>query len=373
MKVTAVRAIPLEAPLDPKAQVTAYGPRLKAAMVLVEIETDNGIVGLGEALARYSLRAYVSVIEDLLAPLIVGRDPFEVEGIWQQMMRVYTGKAGGLLLEALAACDIALWDNMGKSCGQPLHKILGSMGRTHVKAYASSISWAEDDIAIAQTEKAVSAGFKAIKIKIGPPAERAIARARLVREIAGDDIELTADGNFGFDFDQSAIVGDALAELGYEWFEEPIIAEDVEGYQRLRQRLRLRLAAGESEHTVYGCRTLISTGAVGMIQPDPARAGGITETRRIAALAYAFNIPFAPHIGFCGAVCAAASIQLSAAMPNFATYEAMTFDNPLRSQLATLDVTAPEQLVDGGLPVPDGPGLGIEVDPDALRRFRVDQ
>jgi galactonate dehydratase len=117
---------------------------------------------------------------------------------------------------------------------------------------------------------------------------------------------------------------------------------------------------------------LISSGAVGVIQPDPARAGGITETRRIGMLAYAFNISFAPHIGFCGAVCAAASLQLAASLPNFLTYESMIFDNVLRQKLATTDVTDPQRLKDGTLPVPSGPGLGIEIDPDVIRHFRVD-
>jgi L-alanine-DL-glutamate epimerase-like enolase superfamily enzyme len=373
MKISSVRAIPLEAPLDPKSQVTAFGPRLKAGLVLVEIETEDGIRGYGEALARYSLRSYVSLIEDILAPRLVGRNPFDVEGLWQSMLRSITGKAGGLLLEAIAACDIALWDIMGKACGQPLHRMLGSMGREQVQAYASSISWDVDAIAVTQAERAVENGFSMIKIKIGAPAERALERAALIRRTVGDRIELTADGNWAFDHDTAIRVGKGLADLGFTWFEEPLIAEDVEGYQRLRAAIPLRLAAGESEHTVYGCRTLIASGAVGVIQPDVARSGGITETRRIGALAYAFNVPFAPHIGFCGAVCAAASLHLSASLPNFLTYESMIFDNALRQELAVEDVTSTKLLKNSMLPVPQGPGLGIEIDPKAIARFRIDQ
>jgi L-alanine-DL-glutamate epimerase-like enolase superfamily enzyme len=121
--------------------------------------------------------------------------------------------------------------------------------------------------------------------------------------------------------------------LGFTWFEEPMIAEDVEGYQRLRAALPIRLAAGESEHTVWGCRALIANGAVGGIQPDVDRSGGVTETRRIGHFAYAHGVPFAPHVGFCGAVCNAASLHLAAALPNFLTFEAMIFDNPLRQQI----------------------------------------
>lgn len=369
--IDSVRAYALEAPLDPRLQVTAFGPRAKASAMIVEITTKDGVVGYGEALARYSLRAYVALVEDLLAPRLVGRNPFHVEGLWQEMLRVVTGRSGGILMEAIAACDIALWDIMGKVTGQPVHHLLGSTGRTHLAAYASSITWGEDDIAAAQVEEALAAGFRSIKIKIGHPIERAVARAKMVRGIAGDAIELTADGNWAFDFDDSLRVGRALADLGFAWLEEPMIPEDVEGYLRLRRALPLRLASGESEHSVWELRTLIAEGGLGVVQPDVARAGGITEARRIGHFAYAHGVPFAPHMGFCGAVCNAASLHLSAALPNFLTFEAMTFPNPLRQELTTVDLTAPGLLHDGALPVPDGPGLGIEIDPGALKRFRI--
>lgn len=370
-KITGVRAIALEAPLDPSAQVTAFGPRPKAAMLLVEIMTSDGVVGYGEALARYSLRAYVAIVEDVLAPRLVGRDPFHVEGLWQELFRTMTGKSGGILIEALSACDIALWDVMGKTCGQPVHKLLGSCGAERVHSYASSISWAEESVAAAQTARAIEAGFDTIKIKIGPPVHKALERAAFIRSLTGDNIDLAADANWAFDHDDALRVGRGLADLGYIWFEEPTIAEDVEGYARLRPQLGLRLAAGESEHTVYGCRTLISSGGVGVIQPDPARAGGITETRRIGMLAYAFNVAFAPHIGFCGAICAAASLHLSASLPNFLTYEAMIFDNPLRQKLTNIDVTNLAFVEASTLPVPEGPGLGVELDLSAVEHFRI--
>jgi L-alanine-DL-glutamate epimerase-like enolase superfamily enzyme len=369
MKVTSVRALPLITPLDPESQRTAIGSRAQAALVLVEVTTDDGITGHGEALARYSLRSYVSIIEDLLAPIVIGQDPFEVERLWQRMFRVFTGKSGGVMMEAIAAVDIALWDLMGKATKQPIHKLLGSMGRGKVWGYASSISWTSDDIAIVQAEAALAQGFSMIKVKIGRPVEKALARAKLIREVAGPDIKLCADGNWDFDFDDAVSVAHGLHDLDYYWFEEPLVAEDTAGYHRLRGRIPIRLAAGESEHTCFGCRELIAQRSVGVIQPDVARSGGITETRRIAALAYAFNVPFAPHIGFSGAVCVAASLQISAAIPNFLTFECSTFANPLREQLATVNLGGPGHLVDGFVPVPDGPGLGIEIDQRAIARY----
>jgi galactonate dehydratase len=369
MKIASVEALPLVAPLDEESQRTAIGGRPQAAIVLVIIRTDDGIVGYGEALARYSLRSYVSIIEDLLAPIVIGENPFEVERLWQRMSRVFTGKIGGVLLEAVAAVDIALWDIMGKAVGQPVHRLLGSMGRDRIVSYASSISWGSDKTAIAQTETAVGQGFPMIKIKIGPSVEKALARAKLVREIAGSEIRLCADGNCAFDFDDAISVARGLHALGYYWFEEPIVVEDVEAYHRLRLHSPIRLAAGESEHTSFGCRDIIARGSIGVIQPDVARSGGITETRRIATLAYAFGVPFAPHVGFSGAVCVAASLQLCAAVPNFLTFECMTFPNPLREELATVNLGDPNALVDGAVMLPTGPGLGVEIDQRALEKF----
>jgi galactonate dehydratase len=284
---------------------------------------------------------------------------------------VFTGKAGGVLLEALAAVDIALWDIMGKAANQPVHKLLGSMGRDRIEAYASSISWGADETAIAQTEQVVAQGFSLVKIKLGPPLDKALARARLVRRVAGDRVRLCADGNCAFDFDDALALARGLHDLGFYWLEEPIIAEDIEAYKRLRQQCPIRLAAGENEHTSYGSRDLIAAGAVGVIQPDVARSGGITETRRIATLGYAFGVPFAPHVGFSGAVCVAASLQLCAAVPNFLTFECMTFPNPLREELATINLGDPAALIDSTIEMPQGPGLGIEIEPDAIAKFRM--
>jgi D-galactarolactone cycloisomerase len=150
------------------------------------------------------------------------------------------------------------------------------------------------------------------------------------------------------------------------------VPEDIEGYRLLRAKSDVRLAAGESDFTAIDARDLIATRAVGLIQPDVARAGGITETKRIADLASAFHVAYAPHVGWSGAVCVAASLQLAAAQPNFQTFECMVFDNPLRDDLLVERVGDRHDLVDGALAVPTGPGLGITVDRAALKRYRAE-
>jgi galactonate dehydratase len=369
VKIASVKCWPLTTSVGDDQQRTSQGSFGTISIILVEVTTDEGIVGWGEGLARYAPKAYAELVHGLLAPVLLGEDPFHVERLWQKMFRVFTGKAGGVLIEALAAVDIALWDIMGKALGQPVHRLLGGMGRSHVAAYASSIAWASDEVAVEQTRKALAQGFRLIKVKIGAPVEKAIARCRLVRETVGDAAKVCADANWIFDVDEALVLGRAMHELGYFWLEEPIVPEDVAGYRRLREKLDIRLAAGESEHHAFGARDLIASRAVGVIQPDVARSGGFTETRRIAYLAHAFHVAYAPHVGASGAVCAAASLHLAAAMPNFLTFECMTFENPLRLRLTKEVPGDPDALVDGMAAVPQGPGLGIEVDRDAVENF----
>ena len=368
MRITRLRSYPLTVPIG-DLQRTSQGSFGTISILVVVVETDAGISGVGEALARYGPKAYAELVDGLLAPKILGMDPFAADAVWQRLFRSFSGRSGGMLIEAIAAIDTALWDIMGKATGQPVHRLLGGMGRERVSAYASSIPWLDDAEATRWTERCLEWGFSEIKVKIGAPVPAAIARARLVREVAGPEIRLTADANWIFDVDEALVVARALAEQGYFWFEEPIVPEDLAGYRWLRDRAPLRLAAGESEHTAQGAAPLLTSRAVGVIQPDVARSGGISETRRIASLAQALHVPYAPHVGASGAVCVAASLQLAAAMPNFLTFECMIFPNPLRDRLTRAPVGAIESLADGTLPVPQGPGLGIELDMAEVERW----
>lgn len=354
MRITDVIAHPLTAPMDPDALATAFGKFNSTSLLVVEIHTDNGLVGWGEGLARYAPTAHADIVTRLLRPILIGEDPTEVERLWQRMFRVYTGQSGGVLLEAVAACDIALWDILGKAAGLPLHRLLGGTGRRSVPAYASSVSWAGDDVAGAQADAYVRAGFRMMKVKIGAPLDRALRRIRFVRERVGPDVALCTDANWAFDLDEAVVLARACLDLGYTWLEEPIVPEDIDGLRRLRAAVPIRLAAGESEHTAFGARTMIAERLVGVVQPDVARSGGITETRRIASLAHAFHVRYAPHMGQSGAICAAASLQLCSAMPNGWVFECMTYPNPLRDKLVTVPVGEASLLTaEGEMPLPE--------------------
>jgi galactonate dehydratase len=370
MKIVDVVAHPLRATL-PRAQTTSQGDWPSLDIAVVEVVTDEGVTGWGEVLGRASSVAYAAIVDRLLKPAVVGRDPLEIASLWQAMRKPLSGRTGGMQVEAIAGVDIALWDIAGKVAGMPLHRMLGGVGRKRVLAYASSINWAGDAQAEAETREAIQRGFTAIKIKIGAPVEAAIRRCEMLRRVAGDAVKLCVDANWAYDLDDATRVGDALAALGYWWFEEPILPEDLDGYARLRARTKVRLAAGESDFTVRHARDLIASRSVGVIQPDVARAGGVSETRRIADLADAFHVSYCPHVGWSGAICAAASLQLAAYAPNFLAFECMVFDNPLREELLGARAGSFRDLRDGLSDVPQGPGLGVEVDRAALARFRA--
>ena len=355
-----VTAHPLRVTL-PKAQRTSQGDFPAVEILVVEVETESGIVGIGEGLARRGARGYAAMVDDVLTPRLLGHDARDRRRLWRAMRGALTGRPGGQLVEALSAVDIAFWDIAGKLAGEPVHRLLGGMGRQSVRAYASSINWLDDATVEAEVEALSRKAFGEIKVKLGKPVKNAVARAALVRRLA-PDLLLGVDANWAYDVDEAMFIGRALSDLGYDFFEEPIVPQDRAGYRRLSQHLPIRLAAGESDYVAAEALISLEDRSIGMIQPDVTRSGGITETWRITELAAAHHVAYAPHVGWSGAICVAASLHLAAAAETFRTFECMVYDNPLRDELCVPRVGSAGQLVDGELPVPQGPGLGIELD-----------
>lgn len=342
---------------------------------IVRVETDDGIVGYGECLARYQPRVWADLVQDVLGPAIIGEDPYDVEWIWHHLYRSFgsfSGHSRGILLEAMSGIDLALWDLMGKQLGQPVHRLLGGFRRTEIDAYASSVTVAPLDAMVAEGADFVRRGFRAVKVKIGRTASEERETLGAIRDAVGPDVEIMVDANGAYAFPEAVRVAEVLAELDVSWFEEPVRTEDRQGYVNLRHATSLRLAAGEGEFTRFGMRDLLETGAIDVIQPDVCRSGGITETRKLWALATLYNAAYAPHVGASGAVCAAASVHLAASAPNFLTYECSVTPNPLRDDLVVEPVGHASSVVDGRIPVPTRPGLGVEIDERVLERYRVD-
>lgn len=367
--ITDVIAHPLSQTL-PQPTVTSWGRYDVVSICLVEIRTDAGITGVGEALARFSPKAYAELIETSLKPRLVGRNPTDIAALWHEMRRALSGRSGGMLFEAIAGVDIALWDILGKVANLPIHRLLGGMGRAAVPVYAASVNWGDDARMEAELERYLEKGFPRIKVKVAKSVKEACRRIEHLRKRAGDDIELCVDANWAYSLEEAVEVGRALTDNRYFWFEEPLRPEDEDGYEELHRRCATPLACGESNYTLDQAMRLVSRRAIAYLQPDVARAGGITETRRMAEFAAAHDVQYAPHIGMSGIICETASVHLAAAMPNIKAMECETDASPFKTWI-TGAAPGIERQVNGMFPVPNGPGLGLEIDWDAVARLRV--
>lgn len=368
LRITDVIAHPLTQRL-PKSTVTSWGAYTDVSIVIVEVRTDAGITGVGESLARFSPKAYAELIETSLKPRLIGKDPRDISAHWLSMRRALSGRPGGMLIEAIAGVDIALWDILGKAAGLPIYKLLGGVGRKEVAVYAASVNWVDDAGADRELADYIERGFNRIKVKIGQPVKDACRRIERLRKRAGDDIELYVDANWAYGLDEAVEVGRALSANGYDWFEEPLAPENEQGYEELRRHCDVPLAAGESNYTVDQAMRLVMNRTLSVLQPDVARSGGISETRRMAELARNHDVAYAPHIGMSGIICETASVHLAAAMPNFRVMESETDSSPFKTQLADLPPGSVRQK-NGMLDVPQRPGLGLEIDWDAVRSLR---
>jgi galactonate dehydratase len=369
IRITDVIAHPLTQTL-PQPTVTSWGKYTEVSIVLVEVRTDAGITGVGEALARFSPKAYADLIETSLKPRLVGGNPTDIMAHWRTMRRALSGRSGGMLFEAIAGVDIALWDILGKVACLPIHRLLGGVGRTEVPVYAASVNWGSDEFMDRELDRYLEKGFPRIKVKIANPVKEARRRIERLRKRAGDDIELCVDANWAYTLEEAVEVGRALTDNAYFWFEEPLRPEDERGYEELHRRCATPLAAGESNYTLDQAMRLVENRTLSYLQPDVARAGGITETRRMAEFAAAHDVQYAPHIGMSGIVCEGASVHLAAAMPNLRAMECETDTSPFKTAITGAPPGADRQK-DGLLPVPTGPGLGIEIDWDAVKRLRA--
>ncbi|TNB48901.1 mandelate racemase/muconate lactonizing enzyme family protein [Martelella lutilitoris] len=353
----------------PTPTETSWGRYDAVSIMLVEVRTTTGLTGYGETLARFAPCAYAELVEHALKPRLVGRDALDISANWALMRRSLSGRAGGMLIEAIAGVDIALWDIAGKACGLPIYRLLGGEGRAAVPVYAASVSW--DPLEERAAEQAIAfarRGFSSIKVKIGRSPEAACKRIATVREAVGDGVELTADSNWAYNLDEAVMVSKALESRGYAWFEEPVRPEDEDGYRQLRARCAVPLAAGESNYTVDQAMALTCDRTLSVLQPNVTRSGGITETLAMARLAAQHDVAYAPHVGMSGIICEAASLHVAAAAANTRIMECAASANLFKSEVADLRPGG-ERAEGGMLSVPQGPGLGIEINWEGVARM----
>lgn len=343
---------------------------------LVEITCDDGTVGWGECLGP--AKANAAVVETYAAGLI-GRNPLETEKLWLELYnRLRDQGQRGLTMTALSGIDIALWDIKGKRYGASVSELLGGRFRDRVRAYATGSFRREGVDRVRDIAEEVAGyareGFHGVKIKIGFDVEEDLRVIAAVRQAIGPERRLMIDANHGYDLLEALEVGKYAQAFGVDWFEEPVLPEQIGTYRAVREGQPLPVASGENWHGRYAMLEPLSTRAVDIAQPDVCGVGGFTEMRRVVDMAAMFGIRLVPHV-WGTAVCIAASLQVMAALPpNPPRREPiepiLEFDrthNPFRQAV----VKTPLEHVEGIVAIPDAPGLGIEINRDALRQYAL--
>jgi D-arabinonate dehydratase/D-galactarolactone cycloisomerase len=383
LKVRSVEAVPLAATWDmvfggwdrvPRSLLNPAAnqivlPRRGQFTTLVRIKTEEGLEGIGEAYGLPSPEVTATIIDRLLGPMLVGRDAMAGAEIWEALFASQkgAGRTTGFYMEAISGIDMALWDLRGKVLGQPVHRLLGGPLRTSIPCYASPVPFmAAPAESAARAQEFVAGGFRAVKLKLGRGLATDIAHASAVREAIGDSVDLLVDLNCAYGVSEAVRVGRELARLGIHWFEEPLDVDDLDGMAEVRREVGLEMVAGECWFNRYQFKEAFLRRAVDVVMPNPARAGGISEVLKIAHLAQAFHVAVSPH-GVGSGINIAAALQLAAVMPNFTIYEYNQLLNPLRHGLLDTEM----RFVDGALLVPEGPGLGVRLNEDAVRRYAL--
>src|SRR5215471_7547475 len=287
MKITDVKTIRLRATIPAEGQVfSRSGVRNFRSATLVQIETDQGITGLGSCSGNGELIEVI--VGKVLKPLLAGMDPTQIEEIWDKAyVRGGHKEFGtrGIGVVALSGVDIALWDILGKIRGLPLYQLLGGKRRDKVPVYATAL-YPEEPPQVARRARAFAErGFHGVKIKVGFDLDQDIRIVRAVREELGKNFIVMTDANQGYTVDVALKASEAFAACGAFWLEEPLFAEDIAGHALLREKDKTPIAVGENLNTCYAFENFVVRGAVDFLQPDVARAGGITEIKKIAAMA----------------------------------------------------------------------------------------
>ncbi|MBT6095010.1 MAG: mandelate racemase/muconate lactonizing enzyme family protein [Rhodospirillaceae bacterium] len=375
MRIADVQTHILNYDLDTRFQ-SSFSTFQARTHCLVEITCEDGTVGWGECLGPAVLNG--AVVEQMRGWLI-GKNPLETERLWLTLYHQFRDQGQrGVTITALSGIDIALWDIKGKHFGAPVHVLLGGAFRTQVKAYATGgfrrVGGERVSDMVRETAGYVAEGFEAMKIKIGYGAVEDIATIEAVRDAIGPDTHLMIDANHGYDALEAIQVGNAVADLGIDWFEEPVVPEDLDGYIEVKQRQPIPVAGGETWYTRWNMLDVLKSGAVDILQPDVCGVGGLSESVKIADMAAAFGVRLIPHVWGTG-VAIAAGLQYLAVLPDVPPRHEprqpwLEFDrteNPFRQAV----LTTPIEHEAGVVAVPQGPGLGIEIDRAALEQYRL--
>ena len=346
-------------------------------ILIIEVITDEGLIGIGEA---HTMPTALKSIIDApvsqfavqgLSLLLVGQDPSDIAGLWQRMWRHCGSVLGGrgLVLHAMSGIDLALWDLKGKIENKPLCQLLGTVRRDKVDVYASDLMPSTADALVARALELKEKGYRFLKFgwgKIGMTPSEDIDILARVREEIGSDMGLMIDVGVPIPYKDAVWLARNLEPLGVEFLEEPLDATDFEGYSALVSESPVPIAAGEREGGKQGFSDLITRAHLPIVQPDLARCGGITVAKEIADLAASKGAWVVPHC-WSSDILVAATAHFLASLEQRSLLEFNVMDQPLRTNL----ILEPFVALGGAVSVPRGPGLGIELNPETIEKFRV--
>jgi len=335
--------------------------------VFAKVVTDSGIHGVGEATLEHHELSVAKAIEEIGATLI-GKDPHAVEAFWHYAYRDSYWQGGAVIMSALSAIEMAMWDIKGKDLGVPVYQLLGGKLRDSIPCYANSwftSAQTPDQFAI-KAKEALKLGFIGLKWDPFGAAWQSVNRKEFqfamdcvaaVRDAVKDKTLLLIEGHGRFNVPTAIRIGKALEKYDIHWFEEPVPPNDFEGLAEVRRRIGVAVAAGERICNRFQFKTFLNMGCADYIQPDVSHVGGIGELRKIATLAETYHLPVCPH-NPSGPVANAAALQVAACCPNLYLLETMASDVPIRSKVARETL----HLENGHMIIPDTPGLGVDID-----------
>ncbi|MFI3322634.1 MAG: mandelate racemase/muconate lactonizing enzyme family protein [Rikenellaceae bacterium] len=379
MKIKEIETYLLSDTLDERFYFSQfdYASRL---ICVVKVTTESGLVGWGEG---YGPANIIKAGIDFLKPLVIGKSPLDSDLIWNDMFRRSIDYARkGILMSAISALDVAIWDLKGKILKQPISTLLGGRFREKVQVYATGLYFTDAMEGDANMERLLSqealeykeAGYSAVKMKVGLGIEKDVKNVAAIRKAIGNDMKLGVDSNHAYNVREAIELSQKIEQYDIMWFEEPITPDDYAGFKELRSRVNIPIAAGECEFRCDGFKTLLENRCVDFIQPETGTTGGITEAKRISTIANTYHVEMTPHNWGTGIIISAnlhitANLQYSPGRI-FDKQPLLEFDrspNRIREEL----ITKPFAAKDGYIDVPTGYGLGIEVDEDKLNYFAL--
>lgn len=346
---------------------------------IVKITCDTGQVGWGEG---YGPAPVIKAGVDFLKTFIVGQNPLESETIWNLMYRRTLDYArSGVLVSAMSAIDVALWDLKGKILDLPVHTLLGGKKRETIMPYATGMYFTQcedmPETLAAEAQSYVKQGFKAMKIKVGLTLEKDIENVKRIREAIGPDIKLMVDANHAYNLREAVQLCKEIEQYNIGWFEEPISPEYYHQYNELRSKTSIPISGGECEYLRFGFHRLLTANSVDIVQPDICASGGLTEAKRISALATTHGVEIVPHTWGTGIALAAAThfianldIMPGRMFPDAALMEYDRTENALRDQLTRPAIEINEE---GQFKISDKPGLGLDLNEEVLYNYAIEE